>query len=198
MDYELIPPKPGYWLTPEAEGMYEEWAARYGGGNCSCHLLPPCYCCTDPGNPRNLNEDPDAWAVPLRPLTYLAGPYTHPDPVVRETRLRLLNMAAGWLVKQGHVVFSPVSHFRPIEEHARLPDGWEFWESIDRAYIGCSSLLVVLKAPGWFDSAGVAAEAEIAEELGVPVRCMEVEEVLLTQPHPAHVFSFDGRRVVYG
>lgn len=38
-----------------------EWYSEFRGGNCSCHLSPPCNCCIHPGNPLNLNEDDEAW-----------------------------------------------------------------------------------------------------------------------------------------
>lgn len=61
LDYSLIPPGQYFRLTEDAEIDYEMWGEVYGGGNCSCHLNPPCGCCTHPGNPRNLNEDDAAW-----------------------------------------------------------------------------------------------------------------------------------------
>lgn len=53
----------GLQLTDEAEAEAEDFRARYGDGNCSCHLSPPCGSCTHPGHPLNLAEDPDAWVM---------------------------------------------------------------------------------------------------------------------------------------
>lgn len=102
-------------------------------------------------------------------LTYLACPYTHEDPVVREMRFTAANHAAGWLMKRGHIVFSPISHTHPIAVQHELPGGWEYWEAFDRAYLEVSQKLVVLCIDGWFDSVGVTAEIKIAEELGIGV-----------------------------
>lgn len=49
-------------LTPEAEEDRNDFERLYGqGGNCSCHLSPPCVSCIHPGNPLNQDEDPEAW-----------------------------------------------------------------------------------------------------------------------------------------
>lgn len=51
----------GYRLTEAAQAQSDEFRALYGDGNCSCHISPPCDSCTHPGNPRNLDEDDEAW-----------------------------------------------------------------------------------------------------------------------------------------
>ncbi len=56
----------GMVLTPEAKANREEFMREYDGGNCSCHLSPPCFSCTHPGNPRNQEEDDDCWMPVLK------------------------------------------------------------------------------------------------------------------------------------
>ncbi|MGN6657055.1 MAG: hypothetical protein ACTHJ9_17180 [Rhodanobacter sp.] len=56
----LAPKKKVRVLTPEAEDERAEFEREYDGGNCSCHLSPPCGSCTHPGNPRN-QEDDSCW-----------------------------------------------------------------------------------------------------------------------------------------
>ena len=49
-------------LMPWAQQAQDQFHSEYGiGGNCSCHISPPCSSCTHEGNPRNLAEDPYAW-----------------------------------------------------------------------------------------------------------------------------------------
>lgn len=50
-------------LTPEAQDDRDDFDSEYGGGNCSCHLSPPCGSCTHPGNPMNQDEDESCWMV---------------------------------------------------------------------------------------------------------------------------------------
>jgi len=101
-------------------------------------------------------------------LVYLACPYTHPDPEVREARFRAANQAAAVLVGAGVHVFSPISHTHPILLAGELPHGWEYWEEYDRAVLSTCLALVVLQLEGWDCSTGVRAEVAIAEQLGLP------------------------------
>ena len=48
-------------------------------------------------------------------IIYLAAPYSHPDPGVRERRFRAINRAAAALIAEGRIVFSPISMSHPIE-----------------------------------------------------------------------------------
>ena len=108
----------------------------------------------------------------VRPLLYLAVPYSHPSPEIRAERFRAANRAAGKLMADGHHVFSPISHTHPIAEVCELPKGWDYWEAFDRAYLQCCHKLIVLTLDGWMDSIGVTEEIRIAQEMGVPVEFM--------------------------
>lgn len=114
-----------------------------------------------------------------RALTYLAVPYSHPDPEIRAARFVAANRAAGMLMAKGHLVFSPISHTHPIAEECDLPKGWEFWQEFDRAYIAASKMLVVLCIDGWRESVGVSAEISIATEMGIPVEYIAPDGVVL-------------------
>lgn len=100
-------------------------------------------------------------------LTYLACPYSHPDHSVRVERFIAANRAAGYLIREGHTVFSPISHTHPIAEEGELPKGWTFWRSFDTAYLSVSRAFIVLAIDGWEESVGVAAEHEIAARFGL-------------------------------
>ncbi len=52
---------PARVLTEEAQADRDDFEAKYGSGNCSCHIRPPCGSCTHPGNPRNQEEDDSCW-----------------------------------------------------------------------------------------------------------------------------------------
>lgn len=105
-----------------------------------------------------------------RPMTYLACPYSHPDPAVREERFHAVNRAAAALMMQGEKVFSPISHTHPIAVDGELPKGWDFWEQYDRAILSCCHKVIVLCIPGWDTSTGVQAEIAIAKEMGIQVQ----------------------------
>lgn len=116
----------------------------------------------------------------MQELTYLAVPYSSPDPAIRESRFRAANYAAGMLMNEGQIVFSPISHTHPIAIECDLPKGWDYWGSFDRAYLACSKRVIVLMLDGWRESVGVTAELAIAAEMGIPVAYLDpvtLEEV---------------------
>jgi nucleoside 2-deoxyribosyltransferase len=108
-------------------------------------------------------------------MIYLASPYSHADPAVREARYQAACRATAALLKAGLVVFSPIVHSHPLVAFA-LPTGWDFWERIDRAYLARCDELVVLTLDGWRESTGVRAEIALARALGKPVRFLGVDE----------------------
>lgn len=102
-------------------------------------------------------------------LVYLASPYSHPDPAVVEARFEAVCRAAGRLMADGVLVYSPIAHTHPIAVRSALPTGWTYWERYDRAMIAACDHLTVLMLDGWDESRGVTAELAIAGELGRPV-----------------------------
>jgi len=101
-------------------------------------------------------------------LCYLASPYTHADPYVREARFDAACRAAAALIRQGKVVFSPVCHSHPICRFG-LPGDWQFWQGQDLKFLEMCNEVVVLKLDGWQQSVGVQAEIAKARALGKPV-----------------------------
>jgi hypothetical protein len=108
-------------------------------------------------------------------MIYLASPYSHADPSVREARYQAACRTTAALLKAGLVVFSPIVHSHPLVAFD-LPTGWDFWELIDRAYLARCDEVVVLMLDGWQQSVGVREEIRIARELGKPVRFLDVDE----------------------
>jgi nucleoside 2-deoxyribosyltransferase len=119
-------------------------------------------------------------------MIYLASPYSHPDPAVREQRFHAACRAAVAMLHTGRVVFSPIAHSHPLAQHG-LPGNWHFWEQYDRAFLERCDEVVVLMLDGWQESVGVQAEIRIARELGMPVRYLasELAPVSATFAHVA-------------
>lgn len=107
-------------------------------------------------------------------LLYLASPYSHPDPAVKERRFRDACRIAGRLMKAGHQVFAPIPHSHSIEQHFEdgQVEGMAFWLEQDFAVLQRCSKLVVLMLDGWEQSKGVAAEIAFAQEHGIPFEFM--------------------------
>lgn len=118
---------------------------------------------------KKLNHHPE--------ITYLAVPYTHADPKIRHYRFERVNKVAAKLMKEGHIIFSPISHSHPIAMEGETSTDWSYWVNFDAAFLKCSKKLIVLKLEGWEESVGVAGELKIAKELGIPIEFLSDEEI---------------------
>lgn len=101
-------------------------------------------------------------------LTYLASPYSHPYPMVREHRFEAVCKKAAELMSQGLFVFSPIAHGHPLTKHGALGD-WAYWEKYCIKMIQLCDTLTIFQLEGWRESKGVTAEIKIAKEFGKPV-----------------------------
>lgn len=106
-------------------------------------------------------------------MIYLASPYSHPDPAVRESRYMAVCRAAANLICQRYIVFSPIVHSHGIALHGNLAGDWNTWREFDLWFITRCDKLIILKLDGWKESAGIKAEIEIAERLGKPIEFIE-------------------------
>lgn len=109
----------------------------------------------------------------MKRLSYLASPYSHPDPEVRRQRFEDVCRIAGRLMSQGKLIFSPIAHTHPIAEMGDLPKGFDFWEEFDRAMLAACGELLILRLSGWQESQGIAAEIEIATEMDIPINYID-------------------------
>ena len=105
-------------------------------------------------------------------MIYLASPYTHHDPDVRQQRFEAACRVAAELIRVGKTVFSPIAHSHAICRYG-LPLDWRFWERHDRRYLEACDEVVVLMLDGWPESVGVQAEIDIARSLGKPVSYLD-------------------------
>jgi len=113
-----------------------------------------------------------------KPLTYLACPYSHENRAIRKFRFTAVSRAAGKLMEDGMIVFSPISHSHPIAEVSNLPLTWDYWEKFCMAYMSHCNQMIVIMLEGWKESVGVTAEIEIANKLGIPVTYVTLERIL--------------------
>ena len=107
-------------------------------------------------------------------MIYLATPYSHPDPAIRQERFELACKVAGEMMSAGKFVYSPIAHTHPIAEVCDLPTDWDYWQYFDEMMIRNCSLVMVVKADGWQESRGIKAEIEIANALGKPVEYRDI------------------------
>ena len=109
---------------------------------------------------------------------YLASPYSSPAPAVRHLRYTQAVRAAAFLMRQGHVVFSPIAHSHNIEMMGLPePQSGHFWQQQDEPMLMTASRLLVLMLPGWSESKGIEWERRLAEKLGMPVSFIQPSKV---------------------
>lgn len=111
----------------------------------------------------------------MKGYIYLAGPYSHELATVRHDRYVALSKKAAELMRDGHVVYSPITHGHVIARSNELPTEFnEFWRKQCFEMLRHSSQVMVLRLDGYHDSVGVNAEIGLAIQLGIPVDHIDV------------------------
>lgn len=106
-----------------------------------------------------------------RQFIYLASPYSHPDPAVREARYKAACKKAAEYLVEGKPVFAPIVHSHPLTEFMapELCMDFDFWMRADLAILKDAAELHVLMLDGWHTSRGVNREVEYADQIGIPI-----------------------------
>jgi nucleoside 2-deoxyribosyltransferase len=122
-----------------------------------------------------------------RELIYLACPYTHPDPSVRLYRFQQATKAAAALIRQGHIVFSPITMTHPIDiEMAGAENtlGSDFWVTFDESFMDRCDVFALLPLAGWQDSGGIRREIAYFKARGKPLKILDQTFQLKTYELP--------------
>ena len=106
-------------------------------------------------------------------MIYLASPYTHADPWVRQERYNQALNALTHLLRQDQFVFSPIVHSHHADGRLRGEKDHAFWMRQAMQMLHRCDSLTVLMLDGWKTSKGVAAEVVAASRAGLPVSYME-------------------------
>ena len=101
-------------------------------------------------------------------LIYVACPYSHQSEDVMVERFEAVNRFCAELMREGLLVFSPISHTHPIAQYG-LPKGWDFWHKYDQVYLDVCDGIIVLRLVGYKESVGVTAEANEMFRQGKPI-----------------------------
>jgi hypothetical protein len=119
-------------------------------------------------------------------VIYLACPYTHPDPAVRDQRFEAACVATASLMRAGRSVFSPIVHSHPLVRYG-LPVEWDFWQAQDCEHLRGCDCVVVLTLEGWETSVGVQAEVRLANELGLPIHYLPLAMISMQSPGSVNI-----------
>ena len=99
-------------------------------------------------------------------MIYLASPYNHEDPAVREERFLAACRVAAKLMRNEFNVFSPIAHSHPVAVHGGLDAvDHDFWMRRDLPMLRRCGAIMVLCMDGWEQSRGMAREIEEADKL---------------------------------
>jgi Domain of unknown function (DUF1937) len=118
--------------------------------------------------------------LPQKRIIYLACPYTDPDPSVRERRFHAATRAAASLIKEGYIVYSPITMTHPIDivltgDTTTL--GSDYWVNFDQAFMDLCSEIIVLKIGGWDKSSGVQREIRYFKAQGKNISFMSPDQL---------------------
>ena len=102
-------------------------------------------------------------------FSYIASPYTDPDPEVMHERYKKISVYTANCLKNGDFVYSPIVHCHDMAVRHSLPRTIDFWQAYDKAMLSCSKELRIVMLEGWVDSVGIKFETAFAEEVGIPV-----------------------------
>lgn len=102
-------------------------------------------------------------------LAYLATPYSHPDPETKVSRYEKAVELAGYFLKKGLYIYSPIAHSHPIAHLCNLPTGWTFWQRYDECMVRRSDVLLECRLDGWESSLGMGEEVRLAHLTHIPV-----------------------------
>jgi nucleoside 2-deoxyribosyltransferase len=117
-----------------------------------------------------------AKGIELGNLYYLASPYSHVSPVVRQLRYEIVNAFAAHLIQQGYHVLEPIVSCHNKALLYRLPIGYDYWRQRDRKLIDRSDGVIVVTMPGWKTSQGVQDEITYASRTKKPVYFLDPED----------------------
>lgn len=102
-------------------------------------------------------------------MIYLASPYSHASPTVRQERYEAARDYTAQCIHEGQRIFSPIVYAHELAIFHNLPFTADYWEQFNREMILAAGKVRVLKLSGWDLSLGVRSEIALATGLSIPV-----------------------------
>jgi hypothetical protein len=103
------------------------------------------------------------------PYTYVASPYSHPEPSVRDKRFLLVGDLCHNLIDRQITPYSPIMQWHEYARRRDLPTDAKTWERVNHDMLAASSHLTICAVEGWRQSLGVKLEVEWSLELSIPI-----------------------------
>lgn len=107
-------------------------------------------------------------------LLYLACPYTHDDPKIREDRVHFASATAACLMMKGFAVYSPITHGHQVQPFLNTAaSDHEFWMKQCLPVLRMCDEMVILPLDGWTRSRGLFDEMIAAQTVHIPVSVLQ-------------------------
>lgn len=120
--------------------------------------------------------------------TYLASPYSHPNPAIQRGRYQAALKATHHLLSQRIWTYSPIVHCHTLALQYDLPTDFSYWQEYNMAMIVPAEGFMILALDGWQDSKGVAEEISIAHATNKRIRFIKPPYSILS---PDYIISED-------
>lgn len=148
--------------------LHGKWQWRLPNGSfVDMRIYPEDMKPTDEGIERFLGDSR------VKPLVYVASPYSHPDSQVRQDRYREVSHVAAGLVAGGEIAVSPITYGHTLLDFHDMPGDWEFWQAFCISLLAKCQKMLVVKMDGWQESRGVQAEIAYAKANRIEVEYIE-------------------------
>jgi hypothetical protein len=111
-------------------------------------------------------------------LTYVASPYSHPNPEIREWRFKTICLIVAGLMKYRKMkgLFSPIAHSHPIAVAGCMGGDIEQWMELDMALLQVCKKFLLVPLPGWSNSRGMRVEIDFMVEHRPEVSIEKLED----------------------
>lgn len=97
---------------------------------------------------------------------YLASPYSHSDPAIRDERVEEARMHQAYLFQCGIIVYPAVGATHEMAIHHALPTDDTYWQRQNYTFLRESQGMIICTIKGWLDSRGVMDEISICRAYG--------------------------------
>lgn len=99
-------------------------------------------------------------------LIYLASPYSHDDPAVREERYQRAFDYVATRMAMGEIIFSPIVYGH---QFLGAPTHFEYWADFNDMILLGAGEMRILRLDGWQDSRGIRHEMNLANDNGIRI-----------------------------
>lgn len=106
-------------------------------------------------------------------MIYLASPYSHPDPRVRQERFMAARTFTLFHMRAGKTIISPVVYGHQFAVNFGMPITYEFWAKLNENLLIAADQMWVLMLEGWKESEGIKHEISYADTSFIPVEFKE-------------------------